>query len=135
MSTFISTFGVILAALLVVAGAIGTWAAFRVGRNAQTVSNYRDALGSWKERSEAQDVKIEEQHSEMTQLRENQHKLEAENADLRGQILVLRDAISGRQVFDTIVDAIEDQNRKLLEMSNKQHTELMERLDRLAGGR
>jgi len=135
VSTFLSTFGVILAALVVVAGAIGTWAAFRVGRNAQTVSNYRDALQSWKERSESVEAKSKEQDSEILELQGRVHTLEAENADLQGQIRVLRDAISGRQTFDAIVNTLGKQHQEILEAFSRQHVELIGRLDKLAGGR
>lgn len=124
VSSLVTTFGVIIGSLLAIATAVGIWAAFRVGKNAQTITNYRDAVQSWKERSESQDVKIAEQENEMNDLRDKQHKLEAENADLRGQVAVLRDAISGRQWFDMIVKQLGDQ-----------HNEMMGRLDRLAGGR
>lgn len=120
----LTALGALLAALIAVAGIVGTWAALRVGRNAQTLSNYRDALQSWKERSEAQDTKISEQDDEIGELRTQVDKLRTENAELRGQIGTLRDAISGRQVFDGLTATF-----------NQQHKELMERLDRLAGGR
>lgn len=135
LSTIATTFGVVLAALLTAAGAIGIWAAFRVGRNAQTIANYRDALQSWKERSETQDVKIAEQEQEISELKDSQHRLEAENADLRGQMSVLRDAISGRQGFDQMIGKIAQQNELLVNRLDLQHKELLERLDKIAGGR
>lgn len=120
----VEALGAALVALLAIAGAVGTWAALRVGRNAQTITNYRDALQSWKERSEAQDTKIDEQQGEIGELQSEVHKLKTENAELRGQVNTLRDAISGRQIFDNLAEAF-----------NRQHQELMERLDKLAGGR
>lgn len=137
MTGYITVVGIVLGALLTAAGAIGVWAAFRVGKNAQTISNYRDALQSWKERSEAQDVKIAEQDQEMHDLRDHQHKLESENADLRGQISVLRDAISGRKGFDEIVSMLEQhQNQKLgaLGQISDKLDELATQVKQLPGG-
>jgi cell division protein FtsB len=113
----LTALGALLVALLTVAGIVGTWAALRVGRNAQTISNYRDAISSWKERSEAQD-------QELTEVRTQLDKLKSENAELRGQINTLRDAISGRSVFDGLSEALA-----------KQHRELLDRIDKLAEGR
>lgn len=135
MNQFLSTVGVILGVLVVLAGAIGTWAAFRVGRNAQTVSNYRDALQSWKERSESVEAKSKEQDNEIHELQTRVNTLESEKAELAGQVKVLRDAISGRQSFDSIVSTLGVQHREILEAFSKQHIELIGRLDKLAGGR
>lgn len=123
-TALLTALGAILAALIAIAGIVGTWAALRVGKNAQTLSNYRDALQSWKERSEAQDTKIAEQDIEIGDLKTQVDELRHENSELRGQIGTLRDAISGRQVFDGLSDSFA-----------RQHKELIDRLDKLAGGR
>jgi predicted nucleic acid-binding Zn-ribbon protein len=116
-SEIITTVAIVLGTLLALAGSVGTWAALRVGRNAQTLSNYRDAIQSWKERSETQEAEIAE-------LRTQLHQVQAENADLRGQVNTLRDAISGRSILGTLEKTLA-----------RQHAELLERLDKLAGGR
>jgi predicted nucleic acid-binding Zn-ribbon protein len=106
ISVVLSVLGVVITILLAAAGAVGTWAALRVGRNAQTLTNYRDAAGSWKERSEAQESEISELRGEVVHLK-------AENAELRGQMTVLRDlfksavselanSTSNREVLDRI---------------------------------
>jgi predicted nucleic acid-binding Zn-ribbon protein len=113
----VTTIAIVLATLLAAAGAVGTWAALRVGRNAQTLTNYRDAIQSWKERSETQE-------SEISELRQQLNQMKTENADLRGQVKTLRDAVSGRNGFDNLENTLA-----------RQHTELLGRLDKLAGGR
>lgn len=110
--TLISIFGPLLATLLTIAGIIGTWAALRVGKNAQTLKNFRDSADSWKEKSQAQEVEI-------TDLRKENSQLKSEIAELRGKVSTLGDLVA---------TAISE----LASPSNSQHKEVLERLDSIA---
>lgn len=108
----ITTIAIVLATLLAVAGSVGTWAALRVGRNAQTLKNFRDSADSWKGKATAQE-------SEISDLQKENTKLKSEIAELRGQVHALGDLVR---------TAISE----LASPSNAQHQEVLERLDRIA---
>lgn len=113
-TTVVTIFGILITILLSAAGVVGTWAALRVGKNAQTIKNYRSAADSWKERAEAQDAKITEQNEEISRMHTENTALRQEIAELRGQIGILtalvRSAISDLASSNTgmaVIDRLE----------------------------
>jgi cell division protein FtsB len=109
-STVLIILGSLVGILLVTAGTVGTWAAMRVGKNTQTVSNYREAAQSWQLKSQAQGAEIKELQAENTELRK-------QVADLSGQVGVLRDLITG-------ASAVAEHDTRV----NAYHSEVMARL-------
>jgi flagellar motility protein MotE (MotC chaperone) len=91
-SVLLDILGSLVAIVLAGAGGIGAWAALRVGRNTQTVTNYREAARSWQAKSESQDAEIAELQRENADLRK-------QVADLSGQVAVLRDMITGTSIL------------------------------------
>jgi predicted RNase H-like nuclease (RuvC/YqgF family) len=119
-SELVTVFGILITCLLTAAGGVGTWAALRVGRNAQTLRNYRDAADSWKEKSDSQDGKIRDQESEITRLQKENGSLRNEIAELRGQINVLTSLVK----------------TAITEMaSNASNKDVLERLEKLVNVR
>lgn len=92
-SELITLFGILITVLLSVAAGVGAWAALRVGRNAQTLKNFRDSADSWKERAEAQDAKIRDQESEITGLKTENGELREQMAKQQGRIDVLTELV------------------------------------------
>jgi cell division protein FtsB len=87
-ATIISILIGVLGFVIVAVGGIGAWSALRVGKQTQTVKNFRDAAESWRQKSESQDNRITELENENTELRKVV-------ADLQGQVSVLRDLATG----------------------------------------
>jgi hypothetical protein len=53
VTTALSVVGGLIAVLITIAGLVGTWAALRVGRNSQLISNYRATAESWEARAKS----------------------------------------------------------------------------------
>jgi len=85
-AALLSVFGTLIIALLAAAGAVGTFAALRVGRHAQTIRNFSDAARSWREKAEAQE-------SELDALQAGNAALQTQVAALRTQMTALRELI------------------------------------------
>jgi peptidoglycan hydrolase CwlO-like protein len=92
-SELITLFGILITVLLSVAAGVGAWAALRVGRNAQTLKNFQNSADSWKERSEAQDAKIQDQESEIGDLKKENGELRNKLAQQQGRIDVLTELV------------------------------------------
>ena len=85
-SVLLSVFGTLIIVMLAVAGALGTFAAMRVGKHAQVIKNFEDAAKSWREKAEAQE-------SDIGQLKAENAQLDQEVSELRGQVSVLREIV------------------------------------------
>lgn len=83
-----------------------------MGKNAQTLKNFRDSADSWKEKATAQEAEISD-------LRHENSQLKSEIAELRGKVSTLGDLVA---------TAISE----LASPSNAQHKEVLERLDSIA---
>ena len=88
-------FGTLIALLLAGAGAIGTWAALRVGKNAQVLKNYRDVAASWKEKAEAQEDQIKDLITDLA-------TAHAETNRLSDRVTFLQDAVTGKSAIDAL---------------------------------
>jgi predicted RNase H-like nuclease (RuvC/YqgF family) len=81
--------------------AVGTLlgVALRVGKNTQTVNNYRESAQAWEAKAKVQENTIEDQKSQITTL---QHEV----GELRGKIAVLSDLVTGKEVLETLAREI-----------------------------
>jgi len=77
------------ATVLVVAGA------FRTGRSAQTLVNYRDVASSWKDKAEAQD-------QTMARMQQQLDEKTSRIASLEAKVATLQDMVSGRVAVEQL---------------------------------
>lgn len=89
----ISVLGGIIAALIAAAGGIGTWAALRVAKNSQLITNYQQTAQSWEAR--ANGLKAEKEGLE-DQLRD----VMTTNAELRAKNQALQDLALGHPAIE-----------------------------------
>jgi cell division protein FtsB len=95
----------LVAVILTCAVSVGGWAALRVAKNTQTVTNYKEAASAWETKSKAQDAEIHE-------LKEENAKLQQRVSDLNGKVSVLQDLVTGAPLladFDAKVTAKQDE--------------------------
>ena len=85
-SFVLTLFGTLISVLLAVAGGIGTWAALRVGRNAQVINNFRTTAESWQAVAESQQTELDEVKTENAALRK-------QLAEVQGKVTVLTDLV------------------------------------------
>jgi hypothetical protein len=96
-----------LGGLIALATAVGAWAAFKVGRNTQTVRLYREAADAWQRKSEAQDVEIADLQGE-------NGRLAARVAALEGKAETLTELVTGKAAIDALTSKVEHQHRELM---------------------
>lgn len=92
--TFLSVVGFLVTA----AGLVGV--SFKVGRNAQTVSNYRDSADAWEKKS----------HSQAEEIAELKAKLSANEATsnkLQDRVQILEELVTGKATFTNLVASID----------------------------
>lgn len=82
-TTIISILGGLIAALIAVAGGVGTWAALRVAKNSQLVANYQGAAESWEARANGLKAEKEGLEDQLKDVMETNASLRAKNAALQ----------------------------------------------------
>jgi peptidoglycan hydrolase CwlO-like protein len=92
-AALLSVFGTLIIVLLAAAGAVGTFAALRVGRHAQTVKNFSDAARSWREKAEAQESDLSTVKTDNAALQAEVTTLQAQVAALQAQVAALRELV------------------------------------------
>jgi hypothetical protein len=107
----LSILGGLVAVLIVIAGGIGTWAAQRVGKNTQVLSNYKTAADSWEARARALEAEKNTKDEQIQVLTANITELHAKNAALMdmasGHPAVERLASEMRTSFESLAKKIE----------------------------
>lgn len=124
---FFQALGGLLAALLILGTAVGTWAALRTGRQSQIIKNYRDAANSWREKSEAQEAEISQLRSELNESKRATEQYQAISmariADLETQVAVLQNIVTAREEFDYLngqVKGLKDDTTAILTLLKKE---------------
>lgn len=124
---FFQALGAILAVLLILGTAVGTWAALRTGRQSQIIKNYRDAANSWREKSEAQEAEIRQLRSELDESRRatEQYQLSstARIAELETQVTILQNIVTAREEFDYLniqVKSLKEDTNAILTLLRKE---------------
>lgn len=110
IATTLTVLGIIAAFLLSAAGLVGTWAALKTGRNAQTLKNYKDLAESYQAKSESQEGEIRD--------------LKGENRELLSQVSELQGKMSVLQ--ELVRSAVES-----LASGTSGNQEILDRLDKL----
>jgi peptidoglycan hydrolase CwlO-like protein len=95
-ATVISVLSGLIAALIAVAGGVGTWAALHVARNSQLIANYQSTASSWESVAGG---------------------LKAEKEALEGQVLELSATISTLQAKNAALQEIATGNPQLERMA------------------
>lgn len=92
-SANIGTIVGVLALLLAAGGVVGT--SLRVGRNSQTVANYREAAHSWEAKASAQEGQIGE-------LQAAHEQAAQEVTELRAKVQILQDLVTGKTAIEQL---------------------------------
>jgi hypothetical protein len=107
----LSILGGLIAVLIVIAGGIGTWAALRVSKNTQVLSNYKTAADSWEARARALEAEKNTKDEQIQTMTASITELHAKNAALMdmasGHPAIERLAAEMRTSFDNIAKKIE----------------------------
>lgn len=82
-SSILGILGGIIVALIAVAGGVGTWAALRVGKNAQTLANFRTSAESWENLANSRKAEIDGLQEQLTQAMGTINSLQAKNVTLK----------------------------------------------------
>lgn len=98
----------VVAVLIVVAGAVGTWAALRVGKNTGVVSQFRDAAASSEALARSYKSQMDNQEYQITDLQRQLSDRDKEIKVLQGQMDIMKDLVTGRPAFDEISRHLED---------------------------
>jgi predicted negative regulator of RcsB-dependent stress response len=83
--------------------AIGTLlgVALRVGRNTQTVNNYRESAQAWEAKARVQEDTIESQKKQISDL---QHQV----GELTGKLAVLSELVTGKAVLEELARDVQE---------------------------
>lgn len=92
-SANIGTIVGVLALLLAAGGVVGT--SLRVGRNSQTVANYREAASSWEAKATAQAGQLDE-------LQAAHEQAAQEVTELRAKVQILQDLVTGKTAIEQL---------------------------------
>jgi hypothetical protein len=101
----------ILGAALVVATAAGSYFAFKTSRNTTLIQVYKGTADAWQERAAAYAVQIKE-------LQTQNAGQAAELADLRGQVTMLKEMVTGGHSMSKMLEKV-DRILGLLEAGQK----------------
>ena len=104
----LSILGGLIAVLIVIAGGIGTWAALRVGKNTQVLSNYKTAADSWEARARALEAEKNTKEDQIQVMTATITELHAKNA-------ALMDMASGHPSVERLATEMRDSFKKLSE--------------------
>jgi biopolymer transport protein ExbB/TolQ len=94
-TTVLSVIGGLIASLIAVAGVVGTWAALRVGRNAQVLSTYKASAESWESLANSLKAEKESVEAQLDKALATVRALEARNA-------ALQDLVTGQPVIEMV---------------------------------
>jgi len=115
-TSLISVLGGVIAALIAIAGGLGTWAALRVGKNSQLIANYKATAESWEVRANG--------------LRAEKEGLEDQYAKAMGSITSLQSKVSTLESLATGQPAVE----KLAGEMHRSFRTLTEQMTRIEAG-
>lgn len=73
----------LIAALIAIAGGVGTWAALRVAKNSQLISNYEAAAASWEKVANGLKAEKEGLEDQMQDMASTVTELQAKNSALQ----------------------------------------------------
>jgi hypothetical protein len=106
--SLISVLGGLVALIITIAGGVGTWAALRVGRNSQVISNYKATAESWENRATALKAENEGLTDELTDARQ-------EISDLHTKVGTLQDLATGQPAVQQISTEMKEGFKKVAE--------------------
>lgn len=118
-STALAVLGGLIAAMIMAAGAVGTWAALRVGKNSQVIANYKSGAESWEARANG--------------LKAEKEGLEDQLATAMQTITSLQSKVSTLQELATGHPAVEALSRDMTR-SFRSLTEQMTRIENVLKG-
>jgi len=123
----------ILGVLLVAATSVGAWAALRVGKNTQTVANYREAAASWREKSDSQQAEIADLRQQLSENRtaaaEAQAAASTKVADLEAQVHVLQGVVTGRAQLEALGTELNTSVASIREQLATMHQDLVQQMN------
>lgn len=118
----IETILAILGFAITAAGLIGV--SFRVGKNGQTVSNYREAASAWETKARAQ---AEEITTLQEQLADAKHRL----GELEARLQLLQDMVTGRAAVADLAAQVQKQFADLAMQTQRHFSEHQGQSERL----
>lgn len=98
-SSAIVTWIAVLGFLITAAGLVGV--SMRVGRNSQTVANYREAAASWEAKARAQEGQI-------TQLQAADAAKKEQITELTAKVQLLQDMVTGKTAIEQLAAQVAD---------------------------
>lgn len=101
----------IIAVLIVVASVLGQ---LRISRNQTNLANYRDAAQSWEARATALKEENAAQQAAIDELRAHLLIKDKEIGELRGQMAVLQNLITGKTLFETFIPELHNVRDEIL---------------------
>lgn len=96
LGTIISVIALLVTAATVVGGS------FRLARNTQTVSNYRDAAQAWQAKADAQQGELDELKTELAEKQSQISDQQKQIAELSGRMRTLQDMMVGQNALETL---------------------------------
>lgn len=87
----------VLGFLITAGGLVGV--SLRIGRNTQTVSNYREAAAAWEAKAKAQEGQIDELQAA------HEHSAQ-EVTELRAKVQVLQDLVTGKTAIEQLATQV-----------------------------
>lgn len=101
----------IVVALLALVGVLAI--SFRTGRNAQILSNAEAIADSWKDRAAAMEEKAKGQGEAVRDLQDKLAAKDHEIGQLQGEILTLRDLVTGRSAIQELASQLTVRNAQI----------------------
>lgn len=118
--SLIQILGGLIALIITIAGGVGTWAALRVGRNSQVISNYKATAESWENRASGLKAENEGLQGELTDAQRQIAELTSKNSTLRelatGQPAVQQISIEMKAGFEDLSDRLDSFGDRLENM-------------------
>lgn len=112
--------GGVLAVLFVAASSIGVWAAMRVGKNTQTLADYKSAAESSSALATSLKAELEEvraQHiTDIESARKARNESEQEIAGLKATVAVLQELATGKTALEHIKELADENAGKISEI-------------------
>jgi cell shape-determining protein MreC len=100
--------GIFLTLILTIAASVGVWAAMRVGKNTQTISNYKNAAESASALAQSLQAELAElrqqQQQDNERTRQKETDYQAEIAALTAKVQVLEDLATGQTAMKTLME-------------------------------
>lgn len=102
----ISILGGLIAALIAVAGGVGTWAALRVAKNSQLIANYQAAAASWETVADGLKAEKESLEGQLTEAKTTNATLQAKNT-------ILQELATGHPLMESLTAGMNSGFEKL----------------------